>query len=26
MNSSPFTYRCELEPRSGRIVSVQTNL
>jgi hypothetical protein len=26
MNSSPFTYRCEVEPRSGRIVSVQTSL
>jgi len=26
MNSAPFTYRCELEPRSGRIVSVQTSL
>ena len=26
MNSSPFTYRCEVEPRSGRIVSVQTTL
>ena len=25
-NSSPFTYRCEVEPRSGRIVSVQTSL
>ena len=26
MNSAPFTYRCELEPRSGRILSVQTGL
>jgi hypothetical protein len=26
MNSSPFTYRCEVEPRSGRIVSIQTTL
>jgi hypothetical protein len=26
MNSSPFTYRCVVEPRSGRIVSVQTSL
>ncbi len=26
MNSSPFTYRCEVEPRSGRIVSIQTAL
>jgi len=26
MNSAPFTYRCELEPRSGRILSVQTSL
>lgn len=26
MNSAPFTYRCEVEPRSGRIVSVQTSL
>jgi len=26
MNASPFTYRCEVEPRSGRIVSVQTSL
>ena len=26
MNASPFTYRCEVEPRSGRIVSVQTTL
>jgi hypothetical protein len=26
MNSVPFTYRCEVEPRSGRIVSVQTAL
>jgi hypothetical protein len=26
MNLAPFTYRCEVEPRSGRIVSVQTNL
>ena len=25
MNSAPFTYRCEVEPRSGRIVSVQTS-
>ncbi|MCG3189121.1 MAG: hypothetical protein LKCHEGNO_01389 [Burkholderiaceae bacterium] len=25
MNSAPFTYRCELEPRSGRIVSVHTS-
>jgi hypothetical protein len=26
MNAVPFTYRCEVEPRSGRIVSVQTAL
>jgi len=26
MNASPFTYRCEVEPRSGRIVSIQTAL
>ncbi|HEU5293691.1 MAG TPA: hypothetical protein VFU71_02775 [Burkholderiaceae bacterium] len=26
MNAAPFTYRCEVEPRSGRIVSVQTSL
>jgi hypothetical protein len=26
MNSSPFTYRCEMEPRTGRIVSVRTSL
>src|SRR5262245_13996682 len=26
MNAAPFTYRCEMEPRSGRIVSVQTSL
>jgi hypothetical protein len=26
MNSAPFTYRCELEPRSGRIVGVQTSM
>lgn len=26
MNAVPFTYRCEVEPRNGRIVSVQTNL
>ena len=26
MNSAPFTYRCEVEPRSGRILSVQTSL
>ncbi|MBE7425672.1 MAG: hypothetical protein HS106_06425 [Ideonella sp.] len=25
MHSAPFTYRCELEPRSGRILSVQTS-
>jgi hypothetical protein len=25
MNSAPFTYRCEVEPRSGRIVGVQTS-
>jgi len=25
MNSAPFTYRCELEPRSGRILSVHTS-
>src|SRR5262245_31129434 len=24
LTSSPFTYRCEVEPRSGRIVSIQT--
>jgi hypothetical protein len=26
MNTEPFTYRCELEPRTGRIVAVQTSL
>jgi hypothetical protein len=26
MNSAPFTYRCEVEPRSGRIISVQTSI
>lgn len=25
MNSAPFTYRCEVEPRSGRIVGIQTS-
>lgn len=25
MNSVPFTYRCEIEPRSGRIVSIDTD-
>ena len=25
MNTEPFTYRCELEPRTGRIVAVQTS-
>lgn len=26
MNAVPFTYRCEVEPRTGRIVSVHTQL
>jgi hypothetical protein len=26
MNSVPFTYQCDVEPRSGRIVSIQTSL
>jgi len=25
MNSVPFTYQCEVEPRNGRIVSIQTS-
>lgn len=25
MNAAPFTYRCEFEPRSGKILSVQTS-
>ena len=25
MNSAPFKYRCEFEPRSGKIVQVQTS-
>lgn len=26
MNSVPFTYRCEIEPRDGRIVNVETGV
>jgi hypothetical protein len=26
MNATPFTYRCEIEPRNGRIVSVETGV
>lgn len=25
MNASPFTYRCEVNPRSGRVVEIQTS-